>query len=120
MERFDERREIVRVGVHLVAIPGLARSAMAPPVMRDAAEPICGQKHHLVFPGVRAQRPAMAEDHRLSRAPVFEVNLCAVIRRDRAHKMPSSVKASLKIPACTVVQTHAMHCTLEEWCGPFR
>jgi hypothetical protein len=37
VERFDERREVVGVGVHLVAIPGLARTAVAAAAMGDAA-----------------------------------------------------------------------------------
>ena len=75
VERFDERREVVGVGVHVVAVPGLARSAMAAAVMGDAAVSAGGQKEHLVFQGVRAQRPAMAEDHGLSAAPVLVVEL---------------------------------------------
>ncbi len=54
IERFDEHREVVGVGVYVVAAPGLARSAMAAAVMGDAAVSAGGQKHHLVFPGVRA------------------------------------------------------------------
>ena len=75
VERFDERRQVVGVGVHVVAVPGLARTAMAAAVMGDAAVAAGGQKHHLVFPGVRAQRPAVAEDDGLSAAPVLVVEL---------------------------------------------
>ena len=75
VERFDQRREVVGVGVHVVAVPGLARPAMAAAVMRDAAVAARGQKHHLVFPGVGAQRPAVAEDDGLSRAPVLVVEI---------------------------------------------
>jgi len=83
VERFDERRKVVGIGVHVVVIPGLVRSAMAAAVMRDTAVSMGGQKHHLVFPGVRAQGPAMAEDDGLSLAPVFVVHLRAVLGRDR-------------------------------------
>ena len=69
IERFDQRREVVGVGVHFVAVPRLARPAVAAAIMRDAAIAARGQKEHLVFPGVRAQRPAVAEDHGLSRCP---------------------------------------------------
>ena len=37
VERFDQRREVVGVGVHVVAVPGLARSAVAAAVVGDAA-----------------------------------------------------------------------------------
>ena len=89
VERFDELRQVVGVGVHVVAVPGLARSAMAAAVMGDAAVAAGGQKEHLVFPGIRAERPAMAEDYGLSAAPVLVVDLRAVFGRDRGHGMPS-------------------------------
>ena len=85
VQRFDERREIVGVGIHLVAVPGLAGTAMAAAVMRDAAVTAVGQEHHLIFPGIRAKGPAMAEYDGLPFSPVLEVNLRAVICRDRWH-----------------------------------
>ena len=48
---------------------------MAAAVMGDAAVSVGAQKQHLVFPGVRAQRPAMAEDHGLSAAPVLVIEI---------------------------------------------
>jgi hypothetical protein len=48
---------------------------MAAPIMGDASVPTGSEKEHLVFPGIRAQRPAMAEDHRLSAAPIFVIDL---------------------------------------------
>ena len=85
VERFDERREIVGVGVHVVAVPGLARAAVAAAVMGDAAIAAGGQEEHLVLEGVRAQRPAVAEDDGLSAAPVLVIDLRAVFGRDRGH-----------------------------------
>jgi hypothetical protein len=58
---------------------------MAAAVMRDAAVTARGQKEHLVLKCVRAQRPPVAEDDGLSRAPVIEINLRPVFCRDRAH-----------------------------------
>ena len=75
IERFDQLREIIGVGVHVVAVPRLARSAMAATVMGDAAIAARGQIKHLVLKGVRAQRPAVAEDHGLSAAPVFVIDI---------------------------------------------
>ena len=48
--------------------------------MGDAAVAASGQKEHLVFEGVRAERPAMAEDDGLSGAPVLVIDLRAVFR----------------------------------------
>src|SRR2546422_11474492 len=60
---------------------------MAAAVMGDAAISTRGQKQHLVFPCVRAERPAMAEDYGLSRAPVLVVDLRAIFCRDCRHKI---------------------------------
>ena len=92
VERLDELREVVGIGVHVVAVPGLARPAMSAPVMGDAAIAVGGQEHHLGFPAIRAERPAVAEHHRLSCAPVLVVDLRSVFRRDRAHGLPPLVK----------------------------
>jgi len=37
VQRLDQRREIVGVGIHVVAIPGLIRAAVATTVVRDDA-----------------------------------------------------------------------------------
>src|SRR5438270_10747241 len=85
VQRLDERREIVGIGIQIVAVPGLAGAAVAATVMRDAAVALRGQKEHLVLECVRAERPAMAEDHGLSSSPILEKDLRAVTRGDRAH-----------------------------------
>src|SRR6266568_2558933 len=84
-ELIDQRFEVVGVGVQIVAVPGLARAAVAAAVMGDAAVAAGNQKEHLVFPGVRAQRPAMTEDHGLSAAPVLVIDLRAVLGSDCGH-----------------------------------
>src|ERR1035437_4687288 len=83
VERFDERREVIGEGVHIVAAPGLAGPAMTAAVVGDRAVSVGGQKYHLVVPCVGCQRPAMAEDNRLSLAPILVVDLGAVFSRDR-------------------------------------
>src|SRR5262249_30967616 len=91
VERFDQCRQVVGVRVHCVAIPGLARPSVAATVMGDAAIAAGSQKQHLVFPRVRAEWPAVAEDDGLSCAPVLVVDPCAVLGNDRARKALSSV-----------------------------
>src|SRR5437899_2704994 len=86
IERLDERRQIVRVGVHLVAIPRLTRSAVAAPIVCDASVAARREKDHLVFPGVSAERPPMAEDDGLSAAPVLVIDLRAVACGDRGRR----------------------------------
>src|SRR5712672_1376447 len=57
---------------------------MTAPIMGDAAEPTFREKQHLIFKRIRAQRPAMTEDYRLTAAPVLVVNVdvCAVFFTD--------------------------------------
>ena len=85
IELLHELREVVGVGVHVVAGPRLARTPVAAAVMRDAAISARSQKEHLVFKRIRGERPAMAEDHRLPGAPVLVVDLRAVLGCNRAH-----------------------------------
>ena len=70
VELLDQLREVVGVRVHVVAGPRLARTSVAAAVMRDAAKATRSEKEHLVFKRIRRERPAVAEDHRLSGAPV--------------------------------------------------
>ncbi len=74
----DERRQVVGVVVQVVAVPGLAGSATAATVMRDGAIAPGGQEERLVVPGIGIERPAMAEDDGLARAPVLVKNRRAV------------------------------------------
>ncbi len=79
----DKLVKVVGVRVHVLAVEGLARSAEAAAVKRDAAKAPGSKKEHLVFKCIRGERPAVAEDHGLSRAPIVVVNLRAVFGRDR-------------------------------------
>lgn len=90
VEGFYEFRQIGRISVHVVASPRLARSAMTAAIRGYAAESACRQEQHLVFPGVRAQRPAMTEDYRLSATPVLVIDLRAVFCGKRTHIRISS------------------------------
>src|SRR5262249_18413186 len=87
IERFGERCEIVGVCVHLIAVPRLTRPAVTAAIVSDTAVSARGQKNHLVFPCVRAQRPAVAENHGLSLSPVLLINVRSVFRRDHAHEL---------------------------------
>ena len=82
IERFDECREIVGVGIHVVAVPGLAGSAMTATVMSDRAIAMGGYEEHLVVPGVRVERPPVTEDDRMPRAPVLVIDFSGVLRGD--------------------------------------
>src|SRR5260370_41797505 len=90
---FDERRQVVGVVVQVVAVPGLAGSATAATVMRDGAIAPGGQEERRVVPGIGIERPAMAEDDGLARAPVLVKNRRAVAGGNgtRTHRWKSSL-----------------------------
>ena len=80
-----QRREVVGVMVHVVAVAGLGRAAVAAPVVRDDPEALAEEEQHLRVPVVRGQRPAVAEHDRLTRAPVLVEDLDAISCRDCRH-----------------------------------
>jgi hypothetical protein len=82
IERMDQRGEIVGVGVQVIAAPRLAGPAVATSVVRNHTISALRQEQHLVVPGVGAQRPAVAEDDGSSGAPILEVDLAPILRRD--------------------------------------
>lgn len=58
---------------------------MPAPIMCDATIAARCQEEHLVFPRIRVQWPAMAENNRLTFTPVFEVNLRSIFDGDCVH-----------------------------------
>src|SRR5450759_3038884 len=85
VQPFKQFRQVVSVGIHVVASPRLAGPAMSATIMSNASIAVGGQEDHLRLPGVRVERPAMTEDDGLARAPVLVVDLCAVTGCNRAH-----------------------------------
>src|ERR1700733_14657362 len=85
VEIFGEGREIVRVGIHVVAVPGLGGTAVASPVGRyDSITPLA-EKHHLGVPVVRGERPAVAEHDGLACSPVLVENLRTIFGGNCGH-----------------------------------
>ena len=99
IERLDERCQVVGVVVHVVAVPGLAGAPTAAPVMGDGAIAMGGHDDQLVVPGVGIERPAVAEDDGLPRAPVLVKDLGAVLCSDgaRAHSMNPPFRINLGV-----------------------
>src|ERR1700676_1737300 len=87
IQRLRQRRQVIGIRVHIVAAPRLARPTMPPPVVCNRAVSVLRQKHHLVLERIRAQRPPMAEHHRLPRAPILVVNLGPILRSNRWHAL---------------------------------
>src|SRR6266513_5201739 len=87
IQLLEQLRQVIGVRVHVVAIPRLAGTSVAAPVVCDAAKAVRVEEKHLRFPGIGTQRPAVAERDNLSglRPPVLVVNLRSIFCRDRAH-----------------------------------
>ena len=96
IERIDQLGQVVRVGVHVVTVPGLVGAAMPAAVMRNHAVAALAQKHHLRIPGVAAQRPAVGEDNGLPTAPVLIENPCSILGSKHTHGVSPS--SSLMVP----------------------
>ena len=65
---------------------------MPAPVVGDATISTLGQKNHLIFPGISAKRPAMAENDWLSLSSVLVVDLRSGFGGNRCHGMISSFR----------------------------
>ena len=74
----NQRRQVIRIVIHVVAIAGLSRPAVAAPVMSYDAIAVVEEEQHLRVPIVGRQRPTMAEHDRLTLAPILVENLDAV------------------------------------------
>jgi hypothetical protein len=73
----EQLGQVVGVVVHVVAVPRLARAAVAAAVVGDAAVALAGEEDHLRFPAVRVQRPTVAEHDGLAAAPVLVIEFDA-------------------------------------------
>jgi hypothetical protein len=61
---FRERRQIVSIVVHVVAVAGLGRPPVAAPVVSDDAKALAEEEQPLRVPIVRREGPPMAEHDR--------------------------------------------------------
>jgi hypothetical protein len=95
VEFFRKGREIIRVGVHVVATPRLVGTTVSSPVVRDDSIALLTEEQHLRVPFVDAQRPAVTEHYGLALSPVLLVNLCAVFGCNCWHNLFSLLLALL-------------------------
>src|SRR6201997_2713686 len=66
-----QSRQVVGIMVHIVAIRGLGRAAMATAVMGDNAIAVMQEEQQLRVPIIGRQRPAVAAHDRRARTPVL-------------------------------------------------
>src|SRR5580704_12435251 len=75
VEMCRESRKVIGIMIHIVAVGSLSRAAVTTAIMGDNPIAMVQKEQHLVIPVVRAERPTMTEDYRLSCTPVLVVNL---------------------------------------------
>lgn len=87
VEVLDDGEEIVRVSVHVVAVPGLARSSVTATIVGDDSVAMLSQEEHLVLPVVAVEGPAMAENDWLASwvSPVLVEDFGLVFSGDERH-----------------------------------
>src|SRR3989440_11885338 len=84
---FGQRREVVGIVIHVMAVAHLAGPAVASSVMGNNAIAVFEEEQHLRVPIIGRERPAVAEHDGLTFAPVLVEDLDAVLRSDRAHSV---------------------------------
>ena len=78
-----QRREVIGIVIHIMAVGGLARAPVTPPIMRDHSIAVLQEEQHLCIPIVGRERPTMGEHHRLPTPPILEEYRDPVVRPDR-------------------------------------
>src|ERR1700681_285010 len=71
--------------IHVVAIAGLAGSAVAAAVVGDDSIAVIEKEQHLRVPVIGRQRPTMAEHDRLTLAPVLVIDFDPILGLDCRH-----------------------------------
>ena len=95
IEMRGDSREVIRIMIHIVAVGRLRRAPVTAAVMCDDAKAVIQEEHHLGVPIVRAQRPAVREDYRLSASPVLVEDVNAVFGLNRVHFLVSFVVVAM-------------------------
>src|ERR1700676_3418981 len=98
IEMHRQRRKVVGIMIHVMAVAGLAGPAVAAAVMGDDSIAVTEEEQHLRVPVIGRQRPAMREHHRLSTAPILVVNLGAVFGLDGWHGRTPFCMTSFRDP----------------------
>src|SRR5207249_10845739 len=70
-----QSRKVVGIVIHVMAVTGLGRPAVASSVMGDYAIAVFEEEQHLRVPVIGRKRPAVAEDDGLSFAPIFIIDV---------------------------------------------
>src|SRR5215216_132336 len=85
VEMRRQRRKVVGIVVHVVAVACLGGSSMAAPVMGDDAIAVLEEEQHLRVPVIGRQGPAVAEHDGLTASPVLKEDVRTIRGSDRTH-----------------------------------
>jgi hypothetical protein len=87
VEMIYDRRNVVGVMIHIMAVPDLTRPSMSAPVVRDDPETLGQKEEHLGIPVICTERPSVMKENDLciTRAPVLIENIDAILRCDKSH-----------------------------------
>src|ERR1700690_1682534 len=85
VKTLEQRGEIIRIRIHIIAVPRLGGAPVTAPVMRNHAIAELAKVKHLTVPIIRAEGPAVREHNGLSLAPVLVINLRAILHCNRSH-----------------------------------
>src|SRR5438552_227861 len=84
VEMFGQRRQVVGIMIHVMAVARLGGAAMTATVVGDDAIAFANEEKHLRVPVIRGERPAMTEDDRLPGPPILieDVDVSSVLFSD--------------------------------------
>src|SRR5580658_5842225 len=83
IEGGGQRREVIGIVIHVMAVGGLARASVTPPIVCDHSIATLQEEQHLCVPIVGRERPTMGEHHRLTTPPILEEYRDPVVGPDR-------------------------------------
>lgn len=88
IKRRNQLGHVGGIGIHLIAAAGLVGSPVTAPVVGDDAITLRQEKHHLVVPVIRAQRPTVVEHDCLgfSRSPILVKDTGAIFAGHIGHR----------------------------------
>jgi hypothetical protein len=75
IEMVGDGLQVVGIVVEVVTVGYLRRTAVPAPIMGDNAISVLKEKQHLRIPVIGRQRPTVAEDDRLTFAPVLIIDV---------------------------------------------
>src|SRR5580698_2590049 len=97
VEMCGERRQVVGIVIHVMAVPGLAGTPVSPPVVSNHAKATLAEEEHLCVPIIGGQWPAVAKYDGLTLAPVLVIDLRSIFRCNRRHGNSPPVFKSARI-----------------------